>query len=349
LTLVGGKRVRPGYSVSTPGVAAELSAALRSDRTVQPPFREFERFEVAHRRRDAGAGPGGLMLNCSDGRNDVCPHIPLGGPFLLTCRAPTGAVQRDCMISNPLAMTGRTVLVTGASSGIGRETAILLSELEATVIIAGRNRERLSGTRERMRGSRHRIEAFDLGDAAAIPAWIKRLALETGPLFGLVHSAGIHKVAPLRMMSPAGIEEVMRANVTSAMMLVSGFRQRGCSVRGSSIVLISSVAGLAGQAGIGAYSASKAALIGFSRSAAMELAGEGIRVNCVAPGIVETEMADELREKVTAEQFAAIEAMHPLGLGKPLDVAFATAFLLGDTARWITGTTLVVDGGYTAR
>ena len=253
------------------------------------------------------------------------------------------------MTSNPLAMKGRTILVTGASSGIGRETAILLSELEANVILAGRNRERLEETRDRLRGSAHRIETFDLNDAAAIPAWLKKITLETGPLSGLVHSAGIQKTIPLRVVSVPSIEAIMRTNVTSAIMLMNGFRQRGCSVRGGSVVLISSVAGLVGQPAIGAYSASKAALIGFTKSSAMELAPEGLRVNCVAPGYVDTEMALEFRDKLPAEQFEAIAQMHPLGLGKPLDVAYAIAFLLAETGRWITGTTLVVDGGYTAR
>lgn len=253
------------------------------------------------------------------------------------------------MTLNPLAMKGRNILVTGASSGIGRETAILLSGLETNVVIAGRNRGRLEETRDRMQGSTHRIEAFDLTAADAIPGWIKQITRETGPLSGLVHCAGIHKAVPLRGISAAGIEDITRANVTSAIMLVSGFRQKGCSVRGGSVVLISSVAGLVGQPAISAYSASKAALIGFAKSAAMELAGEGLRVNCVAPGFVHTEMAAEFREQLSAEQFEAIAQMHPLGVGKPLDVAHAIVFLLADTGRWITGTTLIVDGGYTAR
>jgi NAD(P)-dependent dehydrogenase (short-subunit alcohol dehydrogenase family) len=252
-------------------------------------------------------------------------------------------------LASPLALHERTILVTGASSGIGRETAIVLSELGAHVVIAGRDPGRLEETRSRMQGPAHRIETFDLTHAAAIPGWIKKITQETGPLSGLVHCAGIHQAVPLRVISPASIETVMAANVTSAIMLVSGFRQKGCSLRGGSVVLLSSVAGLVGQPAIGAYSASKAALIGFTKSAAMELAPEGLRVNCVAPGFVQTEMAGAFREKLTPEQFEAIEKMHPLGLGRPRDVAQAVAFLVADTGRWITGTTLTVDGGYTAR
>jgi NAD(P)-dependent dehydrogenase (short-subunit alcohol dehydrogenase family) len=250
---------------------------------------------------------------------------------------------------NPLSMTGRTVLVTGASSGIGRETAILLSRLEGNLVIVGRDRSRLEETRALAEGACPRVEVFDLNNTDEIPAWMKRISRETGPFYGLVHCAGIQQTVPLRSISSAGIDDLFRTNVTSAMMLVRGFRQKECSVRGGSVVLISSIAGLVGQPAIGPYSASKAALTGFARSAAIELAPEGLRVNCIAPGYVKTEMAAAFRERLTAEQFDAIVKMHPLGLGEALDVAQAAAFLLADTGRWITGTTLVVDGGYTIR
>ena len=140
----------------------------------------------------------------------------------------------------------------------------------------------------------------------------------------------------------------MRVNFTTAVMLVKAFRQKGCCSRGSSVVLLSSVAGLTGRPAISIYAASKAALIGFSKAAALELAPEGIRVNCVAPGYVATEMWGDVSETLTGEQFEAIRAMHPLGIGNPRDVAYPIAFLLAETGRWITGTTLVVDGGYTS-
>ena len=250
---------------------------------------------------------------------------------------------------NPLDMRGRTVLVTGASSGIGRETAILLSELDARVVLVARNRERLEETLGRMSGEGHRIEPFDLNETDAIPDWIKRITTETGPLGGLVHSAGVVTTIPVQAASTARIESLMRTNVTSAIMLVKAFRRSGCALRGSGIVLLSSIMGIVGAPGISIYSASKAALVGFSRSAALELAASGLRINCVAPAVVETEMARRESEMTqTQEQHEAMERMHPLGFGRPRDVAHAVAFLLADTGRWITGTTLVVDGGYSA-
>lgn len=115
------------------------------------------------------------------------------------------------------------------------------------------------------------------------------------------------------------------------------------------MVLVSSVAGMVGESVVAAYAISKAALIGLSQPLAIELAGQGFRVNCVAPGFVQTETAQRLRESLTTEQFAALEAKRPLGLGTARDVAHAIGFLLAETSRWITGTTLVIDGGYFAR
>jgi NAD(P)-dependent dehydrogenase (short-subunit alcohol dehydrogenase family) len=249
---------------------------------------------------------------------------------------------------NPLLMDGKTVLVTGASSGIGRETAILLSQLKARVVLVGRDLKKLEETRTNMSGSDHLVQAIDLTGGDLIPGWLRQITVETGPMAGLVHCAGIHQAIPLRVLTAEKVDEVMRTNVTGAIMLVKAFRQKGCCAKPASIVLMSSVAGIVGQSAVSAYSASKAAICGFTRSAAMELAPEGIRVNCIAPGSVPTRMTDTLRDKLTPEQFIAIESSHPLGLGMPRDIAYASAFLLAETGRWITGTTLVVDGGFSA-
>ncbi len=249
---------------------------------------------------------------------------------------------------NPMELKDRTILVTGASSGIGRETAILLSELGARLFLVGRNSEQLDKTLSSLEGSAHQIYAFDLSVVDEIPRWMKEVTSANGPLHGLVHSAGVQFTRPLRIMSSESIEELMSVNVTAAIFLAKAFRQKGVSASGGSLVYLSSVMGLVGQSGQSAYSASKGALVSLTKSLALELSRENIRVNCVAPAMVSTEMTEKMLGLLTPEQVLQIEAMHPLGLGHPRDVANAIAFLLADTGQWITGTTLVVDGGYTA-
>lgn len=241
------------------------------------------------------------------------------------------------------------MLVTGASSGIGRETAIVLSELGARVIVTGRRMDQLETTLGRMVAGGHAIEAFDLTDLEAVPDWIKTVAQRHGPLNGLVHAAGLRTTVGLRGLSVQTLHETFRVNLDSAVMLSKGFRQKGCCAAPASVVLFSSVAAFVGSPATSAYAASKGAVIGLTRSLASELAREGIRVNCIAPGMVQSEMTEHFRRTLTEDQFAAIVARHPLGLGSPWDVACAAAYLLSEASRWMTGHTHVIDGGFSAQ
>lgn len=250
---------------------------------------------------------------------------------------------------NPMDLSARTILVTGASSGIGRETAILLSQLGARVILVARDVERLQQTRELMVNHEHHIVPFDLNQVDEIPSWMKSLADEVGSIDGLVHSAGIQMTMPVRLLDNAHLEKVMRINVNAGVSLVRGIRQKNVRSQAVSVVFLSSIMGVVGERCVAAYAASKGAIEALTRSLALELASENVRVNCVAPALVHTEMAENLRHSLKSDQIAAIEAMHPLGFGTARDIAYAIAFLLADTGRWITGTTLVVDGGYMAR
>lgn len=248
------------------------------------------------------------------------------------------------------AFNGRRILVTGASAGIGRACAIALAGLGARVILNGRNEGRLAETLAALPGQGHAAAPFDLTDSDQIPLWIKGLATDGGPLAGVAHCAGTQSSKPVRSVDAAYFDQVMRANLLSALALARGLRQKGCcDAGGGAMVLVASVAAFIGQPGNVVYSASKGALVSAARGLAMELLRDNIRVNCVAPAMVETEMMERFRQTTTAEQFERIREAHPMGFGKPEDVAAALAFLLSDAARWINGVCLPVDGGYLAQ
>jgi 3-oxoacyl-[acyl-carrier protein] reductase len=251
-------------------------------------------------------------------------------------------------LHNPMDLSSLTVLVTGASSGIGRQTSILLSQLGARVVLVARRAQGLEETVSLLNGTGHTVRPFDLTDVDAIPQFLKDISRDTGPLHAVVHSAGVHVTRSIRMQRSGELESLMRVNLGAAFGLARGFRQRGvCGAEGR-LVFLSSVMGIVGQPAVTAYAASKGALLALTKSLALELANEGIRVNCVVPGQVKTEMAERIQDGLPDGHYDAIERMHPLGLGTVVDVAYAVAFLVARTGRWITGSALVVDGGYTA-
>jgi len=250
---------------------------------------------------------------------------------------------------NPLSLRSRRILVTGAASGIGRATCELLVRLQAKVVAVDIDEAELTAVEAGLPGEGHAQFRFDLSDVDGIPALMTKIARDGGPLFGVVHAAGLPCVQPIRLLTTAVYRKVLLVNTEAALSLARGFQQKTVSeTGGGSIVFISSVMALAGEPGAAAYSLSKAALHGLARSLAIELAPRKIRVNCVAPGFVRTPMFAQISKPWDAAQRAGVEASHPLGLGAPADVASSIAFLLAETGRWITGSVLVVDGGYTA-
>jgi NAD(P)-dependent dehydrogenase (short-subunit alcohol dehydrogenase family) len=246
-------------------------------------------------------------------------------------------------------LAGKLIVVTGASSGIGRETALHLAGLDSRVCLVARREDKLREVLASLPGDGHSIHPFDLEDGDAIPALMTKIAEAHGAIGGVVHSAGILQLMPIAGVNAKRFERTMRINVLAGIMLVRGLTQKSCLQGGkASAVLVASTAALIGSPGQAMYAASKGALVSFAREAAVELAPIGVRVNCVAPAAVRSEMLDQLQKNVPPHQFEALEKAHPLGFGTARDVANAAAFLLGDTAAWITGTTLVVDGGVTA-
>lgn len=251
---------------------------------------------------------------------------------------------------NPLDLSGRHYLVTGASSGIGRATAMLLHQLGARIALVDRDEAGLATLGEALgAGEGTHVHVADLSDPVAIDALVARCVAQGGALNGVVHCAGLQAIAPVRALQIEVWRKIFAVNTEAALALGKAMASKKVYAgEHGSIVFISSVMGSVGSAGAIPYSMSKAALDGIARSLALEFAGRRIRVNCIAPGFVQTPMFKRTERLWDENQKKAVEALHPLGFGQPEDVANAVAFLLADTSRWITGSVMVVDGGYLA-
>jgi NAD(P)-dependent dehydrogenase (short-subunit alcohol dehydrogenase family) len=251
----------------------------------------------------------------------------------------------------PFSLKGKFIIVTGASSGIGRECAFACSQMGATVALFGRDIPRLEEALSLMKEpGNHIICPVDLTDYEKIADVIKEIVSQRGRLDGLINCAGISTTLPLNAVSPAKMNEFFETNVIGSINLSRQVvKASHFSESGGSVVFISSVMGSVGEIGKTLYSMTKGALTAAVKSMALELAPKKIRVNAVSPGVVVTPMSGKAIYSRDEESLNKIKSLHPLGLGEPKDVADACVFLLSDEARWITGTNLIVDGGYLAR
>jgi NAD(P)-dependent dehydrogenase (short-subunit alcohol dehydrogenase family) len=254
-------------------------------------------------------------------------------------------------MSNPFTLSGKTVAVTGASSGIGRACAIQCAAMGARVVLLGRDRDRLySSLKSLPHNDVHLSYAADLLDYERVQVVVQEVIETFGQLHGVVHCAGISTTLPLKLVTPEKLDLFFRTNVHGAINLTRLVSRKAVMAdSGGSIVFISSVMGSLGEAGKTLYSLTKGALHAGAKSLALELAPRRIRVNCIAPGVVESPMSENAVYRQDDASLERIRSLHPLGFGKPEDVACAATFFLSDAARWITGTTLFVDGGYSAR
>jgi NAD(P)-dependent dehydrogenase (short-subunit alcohol dehydrogenase family) len=248
-------------------------------------------------------------------------------------------------------LSDKVFVITGASSGIGRECAITSARLGATLVLFGRDAERLAETRSRCQNpDAHVVACLDLREYERVDAVLQDSHQRVGPFDGIVHAAGASKTLPLAATQASDIDSLFSINVTSGVNLTKhAIKRRYWNPNGGSVVFISSVMGVVGEKGKTTYALTKSALLGGARSLALELASRRIRVNAVSPGVVETPLSDAAVYSQTPEARKAITDLHPLGLGDPADVANAVVFLLSEQSRWITGTNLIVDGGYCAR
>ncbi len=251
---------------------------------------------------------------------------------------------------NPMTLEGKTIIVTGAASGIGRETAILLYDLGAKLLLLDLNEDGLKKVAEGLEGVSY--SEVDLMDFDSLKGILMEAKKELGSSFtGLVHCAGVPSVVPLRALTNDQYEKVMKINTQAGLNLAKIFttKQGHDTEQQGSIVFISSVYGVVGSAANVAYATSKAAVIGMTKALAIEFASKNIRVNCVAPGFIKTKMADGVNQMFDAYYEEKIESMHPLGWGEAEDIANGIAFLLSDASKWTTGAVFNIDGGFTAQ
>ena len=251
-------------------------------------------------------------------------------------------------MKNIIDLSDKNIVITGASSGIGRQVAITLSEVGAKIILLARREDKLKETLDSLQGDNHIYYSVDLSKTEDIGKHIENIVSEHGKIDGLVYAAGVNDGIPLNKLTPERIESVFKINFFGFTEIVRQVCKKSSYNQGLSIVGISSVAGYRGTSAHEAYSASKAAMDGFVRCVAREKAKNGIRINTVAPSMISTDMYKRFLEVNGIDSEANIKLLEKqyLGIGETEDVSNMIAYLLSPAARFITGTCVHVDGGY---
>ena len=245
---------------------------------------------------------------------------------------------------NPFSLEGKTILVTGASSGIGAETAVECSRLGANVIITGRNEQRLIGTYNRLvtdfPSQKHVMICADLIKEEDVISLVEKIDY----IDGLVNNAGVNRVKPIAFIKNDDLEYVFQNNTFTSFNLTKLLLKKKKLKKNASVVFTSSVSAFFNAPGRALYASSKAAQTSFMRSFAVELADKGIRANAVHPGMVETMM---IKDNLSEDEMKRDMSAYPLKrYGKPEEVAWAIIYLLSDASAWVTGSSLTIDGGF---
>lgn len=246
-------------------------------------------------------------------------------------------------MDNPFTLKGKTILITGASSGIGQATAIECSKLGGRVIVTGRNEDRLTKTMSNLIGDGHLMCIANLSNDSDLIELVDSLP----EIDGIVNSAGIGNTLPFQFVNRTELINVFNINFFAPVLLSQKIIKTKKLKKGGSIVFISSIDGpIIAHVGNSIYGASKGGICAIAKNMAIELAVKKIRVNCVLPGMVETPLIN--MESITLEQQLADKKLYPLKrYGKPEEIAYAVIYLLSDASSWVTGSNLIIDGGFT--
>jgi len=238
-------------------------------------------------------------------------------------------------------------MVTGASSGIGKEVSIQLSKYGAKVTIVGRDKDRLQRTFDSlviMNGINHEQILCDISEESNI----KELVGKSESVDSIIHCAGIGKYVPLKFYNKTVLSEFYNINLFAPLLLTKELVKNRKIKNYGSVIFISSIMSIVGAKANGIYASTKSALVGAAKSISLELAANKIRVNCISPALVNTPLLDSGTDKggISKLEYTSDLMKHPLGIGDPADIANLCIFLLSDESSWITGTNIIIDGGY---
>ena len=252
---------------------------------------------------------------------------------------------------NPFSLEGKVIVISGAASGIARQCAISCSRMGGRLILLDLNAEGLQETLGMVeRPEEHFWASINLLDYDKVSEIIKEAVAKVGRINGLLNCAGISTTNLFKLTKPEELDKFFQVNVYTGYFLAQECTKMGnFSKEGGSIVFFSSVAGSFGEVGKSTYGMTKASLLNLAKHLACELSRKKIRVNSISPGAIETPINMNLPHMKNPEKRAALEAQHLLGLGETTDIANACVYLLSDASRWVTGTNLFVDGGFSVR
>lgn len=252
-------------------------------------------------------------------------------------------------ILDKFSLSDRVIVVTGASAGIGRGIALACAEAGAIVIAIGRNRDNLDSLQNEIlqKGQKCFCKTLDITDFKKIPFTISEIVQAHGKISGMVHAAGMALSCPIRVITPETYQQIYSVNVIAGFELAKVISQSRHIADQASFLYIASVSGIKGEAGLLAYSSSKGAVLAGVRSMAVELSSKQIRVNALIPGLIaDTEMGQAMLQELPDQAMIRLQEKHLLGFGNVQSLTATVVFFLSPASSWITGSTLVIDGGY---
>lgn len=252
---------------------------------------------------------------------------------------------------NPFSLEDKVIVISGAASGIARQCAISCSKMGAKLILLDLNEDGLKETMGMVeRPKDHYFASVNLTEYVRVGEIIREAVIKVGRINGLLNCAGISTTNLFKLTKPEELDKFFHVNVYTGYFLAQECTKMGnLSKEGGSIVFFSSVAGSFGEVGKSTYGMTKAALLNLAKHLACEMARKKVRVNSISPGVICTPINMNLPHMKDPEKRAALEAQHLLGLGETSDIANACIYLLSDASRWVTGTNLFVDGGFSVR